>query len=184
MNIHIDHPEMRNNTLLIEMANSEIVKETIVKTLKPLVEVWSNEKLSSDVVIWGIRRYLRGATLAFHVDRLPTHVLSVVLQVLSYQYFVQKKISHCFNLLFQFFQISQSVQNNWPLNLIDLKGNQRKIYMKPGEMLFYESAKVFHGRQEPLQGEFFDNVFVHFHPKFNPQLRKFVSVFSRQNIGK
>ena len=40
-----------------------------------------------------------------------------------------------------------------------------KIFLKPGEMLLYESATVPHGRQIPLQGEYFDNVFVHMYPK-------------------
>lgn len=74
------------------------------------------------------------------------------------------------------------MNKEWPLNLIDLNGNKREIYLQPGEMLLYESAKVFHGRQEPLDGEYFDNVFIHFHPKFNSKLRRFMSVFSRQTV--
>ena len=31
-------------------------------------------------------------------------------------------------------------------------------------MLLYESAKNWHGRQFPLEGDFFDNVFIHFTP--------------------
>ena len=38
------------------------------------------------------------------------------------------------------------------------------IYLKPGEMLLYESAKVPHGRQFPLEGDYYDNLFVHFRP--------------------
>ena len=53
----------------------------IRKFLIPIVEKWSNEKLSSHFYVYGIRRYLRGANLALHVDRLPSHVLSVILQV-------------------------------------------------------------------------------------------------------
>ena len=36
------------------------------------------------------------------------------------------------------------------------------IILKPGEMLLYESAKVPHGRQFPLEGEYFENILVHF----------------------
>jgi hypothetical protein len=32
-------------------------------------------------------------------------------------------------------------------------------------MLLYESARVPHGRMEPLDGNYFDNLFVHFRPK-------------------
>ena len=81
-----------------------------------------------------------------------------------------------------FIQIDQKVDINWPLNLIDLKGKKQKIFLRPGEMLLYESAKVMHGRQEPFDGEYFDNVFVHFQPKFNTKIRKFLSIFSRHKF--
>ena len=81
-----------------------------------------------------------------------------------------------------FIQIDQKVDSDWPLNLIDVKGRKLKIYLKPGEMLLYESAKVMHGRQEPFEGEYFDNVFVHFQPKFNTRIRKFMSIFARQKF--
>ena len=48
-------------------------------------------------------------------------------------------------------------------------GNNVKVILKPGEMVLYESAKVLHGRQHPLDGQYFDNVFIHFtwkNPKF------------------
>ena len=32
-------------------------------------------------------------------------------------------------------------------------------------MLLYESAKVPHGRQFPFQGEYYDNIFIHFQLK-------------------
>ena len=31
-------------------------------------------------------------------------------------------------------------------------------------MVLFESGRVPHGRQEPLDGRFFDNLFVHFYP--------------------
>ena len=57
------------------------VKEMILQTIKPLLESWSQQKLNANLSIYGIRRYLRGAWLSFHVDRMPTHVLSVIMQV-------------------------------------------------------------------------------------------------------
>ena len=59
------------------------VKETILQIIKPLLESWSKQKLNANLSIYGIRRYLRGAWLSFHVDRMPTHVLSVIMQVLN-----------------------------------------------------------------------------------------------------
>ena len=49
--------------------------------------------------------------------------------------------------------------------MIDHAGEKKKIFLNPGEMLLYESAKVPHGRQYPLQGEYFDNIFIHFELK-------------------
>jgi hypothetical protein len=41
-------------------------------------------------------------------------------------------------------------------------GNNVEIFLKPGEMALYESAVVPHGRQFPFNGEFYDNLFVHY----------------------
>ena len=46
--------------------------------------------------------------------------------------------------------------------MINHLGEKKKIFLKPGEMLLYESAKMPHGRQFPLNGEFYDNLFVHY----------------------
>ena len=32
---------------------------------------------------FGMRRYLRGAWMSLHVDRLPSHIISVILQVIQ-----------------------------------------------------------------------------------------------------
>ena len=59
-------------------------------------------------------------------------------------------------------QIDQKVDTEWPLTVIDHKGRKDKVYLKKGEMVLYESAKIIHGRQFPLDGEYFDNLFIHF----------------------
>ena len=43
-----------------------------------------------------------------------------------------------------FLQIDQKVDKNWPLLVIDNQGNNRKIFLEPGEMILYESAKMPH----------------------------------------
>ena len=67
-------------------------------------------------------------------------------------------------IFFASFQIDQKVDREWPLLVIDHQGARRKIYLQPGQMLLYESAKLPHGRQFPFRGDFFDNLFVHFRP--------------------
>ena len=46
------------------------------------------------------------------------------------------------------------------MTLKDNEDQKKKIILKPGEMLLYESAKVPHGRQFPLEGEYYENVLV------------------------
>ena len=45
---------------------------------------------------------------------------------------------------------------------MDNEGQKKMILLKPGEMLLYESAKLPHGRQFPLEGEYYQNILVHF----------------------
>ena len=59
-----------------------VLRTEIIRQLKPILEDWSHLKLSgSQVVIYGIRRYLRGSWLSLHVDQVPSHIISVILQV-------------------------------------------------------------------------------------------------------
>ena len=37
--------------------------------------------LSEQAIVYGIRRYSRGAKLWEHTDRVPTHIISAILQV-------------------------------------------------------------------------------------------------------
>ena len=52
----------------------------------------------------------------------------------------------------------------WPLRILDHSGEAHDVTLEPGEALFYESARLLHARPEPLQGQWFANVFVHFQP--------------------
>ena len=42
--------------------------------------------LSEQSIVYGIRRYSRGAKLWEHTDRVPTHIISAILQV-NYSFF-------------------------------------------------------------------------------------------------
>ena len=66
---------------------------------------------------------------------------------------------------FSIFQIDQKVDEDWPLRLVDHKGQKHTLTLKPGEMLLYESSTVPHARQTPLNGTYFDNLFVHYKPE-------------------
>merc|ERR1712059_10269 len=89
---------------------------------------------------YGIRRYLNGSWLASHLDRFHTHVISAI------------------------FNVGQSVREEWPLYIMDNQGKGHRILLKPGEMVYYESARAIHGRPSLLNGDFYDNFFIHFRP--------------------
>ncbi|CAN0392683.1 unnamed protein product, partial [Hapterophycus canaliculatus] len=57
-----------------------------------------------------------------------------------------------------------NVDTDWPLYVRGHDGVARNIYIEPGEIIFYESASVIHGRPEAFQGDRFANIFVHFAP--------------------
>ena len=84
--------------------------------------------------------YLRGRYLHCHLDRVETHIISCVINV------------------------AQKVDKKWPLHIEDHNGKMHKIGLNPGEMIFYESCKLLHGRPDPLEGDFYSSIFVHYTP--------------------
>ena len=49
--------------------------------VKKELEEWSGQELDKKIIFHGIRRYLRGSWMALHLDKLPTHIISAILQV-------------------------------------------------------------------------------------------------------
>lgn len=118
---------------------SEQMKTTLLTTLKPMAEKWSGVGLTGTSV-YGVRRYKNNAWLSEHVDQMATHVISAILNV------GQKG-------------------EPWPLFIMDHEDHMNRVFLEPGQMVWYESARLRHGRPKRFKGEFFDNVFVHFKPK-------------------
>jgi len=97
--------------------------------------------------IYGIRSYLRGATLTKHRDRIETHHVSSII-------IVDKDLKcGCQNREFG---------DDWALDIQGHDGEWYKVYAQPGDMILYESAVCEHGRIEPFQGTFFRNFFMHY----------------------
>ena len=118
---------------------SSQLKDTILSTLLPLAEAWSGVSLVGTAV-YGIRRYKAGSWLAGHVDQMATHVISAVMNI-------------------------DQQGESWPLHILDHHDQPHQVHLSPGQMVWYESAKLQHGRPTRFQGEFYDNVFVHFKPR-------------------
>ena len=87
-----------NNTWLIDFMNPNVVTRTMEFQMQKIMEHWANVKLDEKGFIYGIRRYTRGAVLLQHVDKIPSHIISAILQ------------------------IDQKVDEDWPLTLVDHKG--------------------------------------------------------------
>jgi phage anti-repressor protein len=118
------------------------LKDEIHASLLKDLEQWSSTKLLPTYV-YGIRIYQNGAILSSHKDRRETHIIGTIIN------------------------IDQDLINEWPLEIEDHDGEVHKIYLEPGEVIFYESATLIHGRPDPLEGKFFSNVFCHYMPEIS-----------------
>ena len=112
------------------------IRMEIVLALMPILEEWVHRKLEL-TALYGIREYSRGATLKMHVDKIETHHVSAIVNV------------------------HQQVNTDWPLHIRDHDDRLHEVYMQPGEAILYESAKLMHGRPEPLNGLSYANFFIH-----------------------
>lgn len=132
------HIKGKNNEVSSEIIElSDEIKIDIHESLHPLMEAWIGHQLEPTFV-FGIRRYLDTSVLQNHRDREETHVASAILN------------------------IAQNVRKPWPLYIEDHHYNQHNILLNPGDMILYEGCKLKHGRPEPLDGDYFCNIFVHF----------------------
>jgi len=137
-----DECSLRTSKRTFIMNLSGAVLNQLKAKLHPLAEAWANIKLKHEAT-YGIRRYTNGSWLTSHVDRFNTHVISAILN------------------------IGQSVEEDWPLFIVDNAGANHAVTLEAGEMIWYESARAIHGRPDPFKGEFFDNLFIHYSPVGN-----------------
>ena len=55
-----------------------------------MAEKWSGQNLSPKCKMYGIRRYLRGARMMLHVDKLPWNIIGAILHVNTYYTYIYK----------------------------------------------------------------------------------------------
>ncbi|KAL7534919.1 hypothetical protein ACHAXR_006158 [Thalassiosira sp. AJA248-18] len=114
------------------------IRRAIWDASKEILEEWTGVELSQSS-LYGVRVYTEGAVLAPHVDRMPLVISAIV-------------------------NVAQDVDEPWPIEVYGHDGNAYNITMEVGDMIFYESHSVIHGRPFPLNGRYYANVFVHFEP--------------------
>ena len=127
----------QQTTVLVELTDA--LKHEIHDVLKPALEDWCNVILEP-AYVYGIRIYKDKAQLKLHRDRVETHVIGVIINV------------------------DQEVNEDWPLVIEDNYYRKHEIMLKPGEVVFYESARLIHGRPAAFNGKSFANIFSHFYP--------------------
>jgi prolyl 4-hydroxylase len=136
--VHAENKNDKKSSQLIEL--SDALRQEIHDTMKPILEAWCQQDLDPTHV-YGIREYSDKAVLKPHRDRRETHIISVILNV------------------------AQTVNEDWPLVIEDNFYRKHHVMLKPGEMIFYEGARLLHGRPIPLNGESYANIFCHFTPR-------------------
>jgi len=134
--IHSDGPCEVASTV-VELP--EELRNEIHSSLQPKLSKWSGVELMPTYV-YGIRAYHRGAILEPHRDRLRTHIISAIINV------------------------DQKANKRWPLLIQDNFYRFHNVYLEPGEIVYYDGARLTHGRPEAFDGERFANIFCHYMP--------------------
>ena len=111
--------------------------------LADLVSAWAGVEVEQ-TVMYGLRQYEEGARLLTHVDRIPTHAVSLIVNVAQ-----------------------GNLTEPWPVEVFDHNDRLHEVVMAPGDIVYYESAKNLHSRNRPLTGpdSFYVNLFTHYRPK-------------------
>jgi hypothetical protein len=113
----------------------------VLKDMQPYAEEWSGMELEP-FGAYGFRVYRNQSQLHMHLDRMQTHIISFILHIDS----------------------SEDAEP-WPIFIEDFNGTTHEVTLTPGDILFYESSKCFHGRPRRLNGSWYSSVFVHYYPK-------------------
>jgi hypothetical protein len=112
----------------------------VLQELHHYTEAWVGFPLTAHQA-YGFRIYQNESQLFMHTDRVQTHVVSFILHI-----------------------DSAPDAEPWPIFIEDFHGRTHEVVLTPGDILFYESSKCFHGRPRPFRGSWYTSVFVHYYP--------------------
>ena len=113
--------------------------------LLDVVQEWAGVDIEQ-TDLYGMRQYTRGARLLTHVDRINTHAVSLIVNIAQ-----------------------GNVTQPWTVEVYDHADRLHEVAMEPGDIVYYESAKALHGRNTPLAGGYYTNLFTHYRPTGDPQ---------------
>lgn len=120
----------------------EALNAKVLRELRDIHAEWSNVPSLVNVKAYGLRVYRNQSCLMMHTDKPNTHVIASILH-----------IDH------------SPDSEPWPLVLEDFHGNTHEIIMEAGDLLLYESAKVYHGRPKTFHGSWYCSIFTHYFPE-------------------
>ena len=109
--------------------------EFIKKTMLEHHEEWCGRELNP-AVVYGPRSYAKDYVLNAHYDRQDTHHIAS--------------------------SITLGKDAPWNLNIQDHDKQWWGVDVKPGQMITFESGVCIHGRLDPYQGTYFDNIYTHY----------------------
>lgn len=117
----------------------EDFNKRLMSDLHSVHEAWCGRQIRQ-AACYGIRVYQPGSYLYNHIDQAGTHVVSSTICV------------------------DHRLHKPWPLFIEDNDGQPHEISVEPGEMVFFEGARLNHGRPYALDGDYYANIFAHYTP--------------------
>ena len=132
--------------ILLSSIGGTALERRLVHHVGEALEAWTGQRNMDFINSYGPRTYHRGATLAAHGDRIRTHAVSAIV-------FVEAK----------------GVQRPWALQFVPNGASDdervRDVYLdEEVDVLLYESTQP-HGRVDPLEGDSFTALFMHWRPQ-------------------
>jgi prolyl 4-hydroxylase len=137
MDKFIPNTANQHAAFLMSMDQYADKRDEILRDFHPIFTNWVHVPIKP-LFLYGIRSYKHGSSLAPHVDRLQTHHVSAIVCV------------------------DKQVNDDWALDICDHSGAWHQVYLNPGDIVLYESAICQHARFKPLNGAFYNNLFVHY----------------------
>lgn len=116
---------------------SEDLKQETHQALQPLIEAWFGHYLKLTNTV-GITNYKHAALIKQHREDTNTTIVNAVVCV------------------------HQLVNKPWPLVIDDHNYRKHYVLLNPGDICFYEGAKLSHGRPEALDGEEYAELTLHY----------------------
>jgi prolyl 4-hydroxylase len=131
---------------VVHLEDRPFVQE-IACALQGSHEAWAGMRLRRSAA-GGLRAYQRGSYVLVHADRTGDDIISSTLCV------------------------HQKLDESWPLRIEAIDGRVHELNLAPGELVFYEGARLVHGRPWPLRGDYYLCLTLHYRPEglgFSPR---------------